>query len=308
MNKIQGNIIMNFIFKISFILLSIGYTNYSYADDQDDLKSTYGKLLALSSTSDISASTLKDDEGVHYSKYSLPLNFNDLYTHGNYAFSLGFRFNYFNISGNTLDLSYGKISPHWNIFNLVAIPKISYKLNEKFTLEGELEYGYSRMENKSKFDGSKINEEALKKENLLDWNANAVHLTPKIGLKYKNKLRNNNEINLNTHVGYMILSNFNNKENLRINNRIGTWSVGGEYVINDAFKVYDRGINIAISNDIGGFYGDNYRELSFGFVNSTSVALETPIKLWGETMKLKTGVGYLLNDNAHGAMFILGLE
>lgn len=49
---------------------------------------------------------------------------------------------------------------------------------------------------------------------------------------------------------------------LNVNNNTGTWSIGGEYIMTDLINLNGMNFNLILSNDIGGFYGKDYRELS----------------------------------------------
>ncbi len=98
------------------------------------------------------------------------------------------------------------------------------------------------------------------------------------------------------------------EKKLNVNSNTGTWSVGGEYIMTELFSLNDRNFNLILSNDIGGFYGKDYRELSFGFINNTSLALETPINIYNSQVKVKAGIGYLSSDNAHGIALTLGIR
>jgi hypothetical protein len=299
---------MNKLLKTSFIFFSLMASHSAYSDDE--LNSTYGKLLALSSTDDMSSSTLKNDEGLTYTKFSIPYSLEDLYVDGNYSFSLDFRLNYFTVEMDTpLMFENNALDLKWSIYNIVVAPRISYAFNENFLLEGKLEYGYSKMNNHSKFQGNEILHQEFIRKNLTDWSLSSVHITPHLGLNYFKKLENNNDLAFKSAIGYMILSNLNqNKNDPKISNRVGTWSLEGEYTLNDAFQLWGKNLDLSFSNQIGGFYGNQHKELGFGFINNTSVALKTPIRFLGQSRKLKTGLGYLAAEHTHGIMFILGLD
>jgi hypothetical protein len=298
---------MKQLFKTTFIFLSLMSSHSAYSNDA--LKATYGKLLALSSTDDISASTLKDDDGLTYHKLSLPYNFENLYVDGPYSFSLDLRFNYFTLATDTLSINDSTLDLKWNIYNMVVAPRISYAFNENIVAEGKLEYGYSKMNNRSKFHGDDLIYQNLTEDNTINWSLSSMHITPHLGLNYFKKLKNNDDLSVKSAVGYMILSNFNqNKDDPKISNKVGTWSLEGEYTFNDAFQLWGKSLDLSLNNHIGGFYGNHHKELGFDFVNNTSIAVKTPIRFFGQSRKLKTGLGYLAAEHVHGMMFILGLE
>ncbi len=278
------------------ILLSLStiYICSSYSDE--NLNAGYAKLLALSLTDDISASTLHA-EGFNYEKYSLPYEFKNLYVTNDYSFSMQLKGNYLKIKSSLVNVdSVGSLRARWDIFSISASPKIAYQISEKFSLENELEFGYANMTNKSSFHGSQQMKEALRDEGLLDWDVNSFHITPKIGLKNTNKLDNNDEINIYGHMSYMFANGFRNEKKLNVNSNTGTWSIGGEYIMTDLISLNDIDFNLILSNDIGGFYGKDYRELSFGFINNTALALETSINIYDNQMKIRAGIGYLWRD------------
>lgn len=296
---------MKLLYLKPLFLLSI-YTCSSYSDE--NLNAGYAKLLALSLTNDISASKLNAD-GFNYEKYSLPYEFKNLYQEDNYSFSMQLKGNYLKVKSSLTNIdSIGSLRARWDIFSFSVSPKIAYQINERFSLENELELGYANMNNKSTFHGNQQMKEALRDEGLLDWHVNSFHITPKIGLKNTNKLNNNDEINIYGNVSYMFVNGFRNEKKLNVNSNTGTWSIGGEYIMTDLISLNDIKFNLILSNNIGGFYGSNYRELTFGFINNTSLALETPINLYGNQVKISAGVGYLSSDNAHGITLILGIK
>ncbi|MBQ0330235.1 hypothetical protein J9231_20580 [Providencia rettgeri] len=290
------------------ILLSLStiYICSSYSDE--NLNAGYAKLLALSLTDDISASTLHA-EGFNYEKYSLPYEFKDLYLIDDYSFSMQLKGNYLKVKSSLVNIdSLGNLRARWDIFSLSASPKVSYQINEKFSLENELELGYANMSNNSTFHGSQQMKDVLRDEGLLDWNVNSFHITPKLGLRNTNILDNNDELNLYGHISYMFTNGFGKTKGLNVNSSTGTWSIGGEYVMTELISINDINFNLILSNDIGGFYGKDYRELSFGFINNTSVALENPINIYDNQVKVKAGIGYLSSDNAHGIALTLGIR
>lgn len=164
------------------------------------------------------------------------------------------------------------------------------------------------MINKSSFHGSQEMKETLRDEGLLDLNVNSFHLTPKFGVKNTNKLDNNDEINIYGHISYIFTKGFRNEKKLNINSNTGSWSIGGEYIMTDVIRLNGVNLNLILSNDIGGFYGNDYRDLSFGFINNTSLALETPISIYDNQVKVRAGIGYLSSDNAHGIALTLGIR
>ncbi|HHR5899959.1 TPA: hypothetical protein ACS7XC_000833 [Providencia alcalifaciens] len=294
---------------LSSRLLLLLYTIYACsAYSEENLNAGYAKLLALSLTDDISASEL-NTEDFKYEKYSLPYEFKNLYVKDDYSFSMQLKGNYLKVKSDLTNIdSVGSLRARWDIFSLSAAPKVTYQINDRFSLENELELGYANMSNKSSFHGSPQMREGLRKAGLLDWNINSLHITPKIGLKNTNKLDNNDEINIYGHVAYMFVNGFKNEKQLNVNSSTGTWSIGGEYVMTDLINVNGRNFSLVLSNDIGGFYGKHYRELSFGFINNTSLALETPMNIYGSKVKVQAGIGYLSSDNAHGIALTLGIR
>ncbi|MTC46836.1 hypothetical protein GKR71_13445 [Providencia sp. wls1922] len=290
-------------------LLLLIYTIYTFSSYSDEnLNAGYAKLLALSLTDDISASKLNSD-GFNYEKYSLPYEFKNLYVTDDYSFSIQLKSNYLKVKSSLINIdSVGDLRARWDILSISASPKVTYQINERLRLENELEFGYANMSNKSSFHGSQLMRDTLRDEGLLDWNMNSFHITPKIGLKNTNKLDNNDEINMYGHVSYMFANGFGNEKKLNINSNTGTWSIGGEYIMTDLISLNSINFNLILSNDLGGFYGNDYRELSFGFINNTSLALETPINIYDSQVKVRAGVGYLSSDNAHGIALTLGIR
>nr|WP_282553588.1 hypothetical protein [Providencia sneebia] len=237
------------------------------------------------------------------------LHFKNIYVKDNYAFSMQLKGNYLKVKSSPVNIDYvGRMHARWDIFSLTASPKVSYQINDNLHLENELEFGYANMSNNSSFHGDHQMKELLRNEGLLDWSVNSFHITPKIGLKNTNKLANNDEINIYGHISYMFTNGFRTEKKLNVNSNTGTWSAGGEYVMTDLFSLNERKFNLILSNNIGGFYGKDYRELSFGFINNTSLALETPINFYDNTIKIKAGIGYLSSDNAHGLAFMLEIK
>lgn len=282
------------------------YACSSYSDE--NLNAGYSKLLALSLTDDISASKLNAD-GFNYEKYSFPYEFKNLYVEDDYSFSVQLKANYLKVKSSLINIdSVGSLRARWDIFSVSASPKVAYQINERLSLENEMEFGYANMSNKSSFNGSQQMKDALRNEGLLDWDVNSFHITPKIGLKNINKLDNNDEINIYGHVSYMFTNGFRNQKELNVNSNTGTWSIGGEYIMTDLISLNSIDFNLILSNDIGGFYGKNYRELSFGFINNTSLALEAPINIYDKQMKIRAGIGYLSSDNAHGIALTFGIR
>lgn len=298
---------MELLLVIILSLSMIIFVKPSYSDDS--LNSSYGKLLALSLTNNISASKL-DSEGLSYQKYSFPFTFKKLYEFDNvYYLSTQFRGSYLKVKASPIDVySSGKLRAHWDIFSLTISPKITYKINDNFKLESEFEFGYANMNNKSKFTGDDNTNQFLREIGLLDWSVNSFQLAPKFGLVNTNILDNNDQLNFHSYISYMFIKGIENEKELNINNNTGTWSLGGEYVITDVIHIKNKPFNLILSNDIGGFYGEGYRELSFGFINNTSLALETPVNIYNKEVKLMVGVGYLVSDNARGLTLLLEIR
>lgn len=291
----------------ALFLVLVHNANLTYADD---LTSGYSKLLTLSSSNDISASTLHS-EGVDYNKYILPYVFENLYQYEDYAFSLGLKGSYLKVRLDPIsinddnDIYYGR----WDIFNVMVTPKVDYKLNQYVTLEGAVDLAYSKMVNNSKVRGSQEVKEGLTDNGLLDWDVNTLHFAPEIGAKFKKAFDNNDELTFHSRISYMVLTGIdNNKSGVKVDDNAGTWSTGASYLVSDALNIMEKDFDLLLSNRIGGFYGKGYRDLSFGFINSTEVAVETPLKIYGYDMKMKIGVGYLSSDNAHGTTLVFGLQ
>lgn len=284
-------------FRMLFLIITTSGSSMA-----EDLKTGYNKLLALSLTDDISASKLKSD-GLSYEKYSLPYNFNELYVNGDYSFSVQLRGNYLKVKSSSFHIeNVGSLHARWDIFSITTSPKVTYKINDNFSFENELEFGYANMKNNSSFHGDFQMKESLREEKLLDWDINSFHITPKVGIKNTFKLNNNYEVNSFGRISYMFANGFRDKNNT------GTWALGSEYVMTDLFKLNEKNFNLILSDSIGGFYGKNYRELSFGVINNISLSLEAPIDFYDDQLKIKMGVGYLLGDNAHGITFILEIR
>ncbi|MCW2258442.1 hypothetical protein M2263_004533 [Providencia alcalifaciens] len=289
---------MKSLFLMLLLPTTITFITPAYSDDS--LNSSYAKLLALSLTNDISASKL-DSEGLSYEKYSFPYTFKNLYEYDDYSFSVQLRGNYLKVKASPMDVNpSGKLRAHWDILSVTTSPKITYKINNSLKLENEIEFGYANMNNKSTFSGDNDMKESLREIGLLGWSINSFQLAPKIGLINTNILNNNHQVNFHGNVSYMFMHGINNDKELNVNNNTGTWSVGGEYIMADLFNIKDKPFSLILSNDIGGFYGNDYRELSFGFINNTSLAIETPVNVYNNEVKFKTGIGYLASDNAHG--------
>ncbi len=215
-----------------FTLLLVHLSTSAYGDDS--LNAGYAKLLALSSTSDIGASTLTADK-VSYAKYSLPYRFDELYKDSDYTLSLQLRGNYLKVKPqkNTLE-SQGTLRSRWDIWNVTASPKIAYNINESLTLESELEFGYAYMDNKSIFHGNAEIKDALYREGLLGGSSNTLSIMPRIGLSNIYMFDNHDEIKIHGHLAYMMMKGVQNEKKLNINNNTGIWSVGGSI----SFQIY----------------------------------------------------------------------
>lgn len=294
------------LFLITLLLPAIIFITPAYSND--NLNTSYAKLLALSLTNDISASKL-DSGGFNYEKYSLPYTFQNLYEYDDYSFSVQLRGNYLKVKASPIYVyPSGKLRAHWDILSVTTSPKITYKINNNLKLENEIEFGYANMNNRSTFSGDNNTKESLREIGLLGWSINSFQLAPKIGLINTNTLNNNHQINFHGNVSYMFMHGIKNDKELNINNNTGTWSVGGEYIMTDLFNIKDKPFSLILSNDIGGFYGNDYRELSFGFINNTSLALETPVNVYDNEVRFKAGIGYLASDNAHGITLIFEIR
>lgn len=289
-----------------FTLLMVHLSTPVYGDDS--LNAGYAKLLALSSTDDISASSLTADKA-RYAKYSLPYRFDELYKDSDYTLSLLLRGNYLTVKPEKTSLeSQGTFHPRWDIMSVTASPQIAYNINESLTLESELEFGYAYMSNKSTFHGNAETKDVLYREGLLGWSTNTLHITPKIGLSNVYELDNSDEITIRGHLAYMFMKGVKNEKKLNINSNTGIWSAGAEYAIPDIFRFRNTPFSLIISNDIGGFYGRYYRELSFGFINTTALALEAPVDFYDNNVKVKIGIGYLSSDNAEGMTLLFEIR
>lgn len=290
-----------------FLIFLFFLSNITLADINSELQPGYIKFIALSSTDDITSSKLKDKDGLMYSKLSIPINFDDIYEHKNYSLSSSFRISHLEVESDSLYLSYNeKFRPLWEVYSLIFAPKVSYKFNQNISFETEFEIGYSRFNNNSKYEGTYL-KDILIDSGLLNLKLNTINYTPKFSLDF-NKKNKNNDININTSLGYMFLENLSNKNNFNIGSQIGLWSVDAEYILNNKIELDKRNIDIVLSNNIGGFYGKDYRALGFGFINSSSIALQAPIDFYKTEKKIKIGVGYLYSDHATGFTFILGIK
>lgn len=297
------------IFRIMVIISLFLVQMMSYADDSENLNAGYAKLIALSSTNDISASTLSADDGLKYSKYSLPYDFTDLDESDHYAMSVRLRGSYLKVKGADIEMgSLGVYYPRWNMLSLTASPRITFTLSDTLALNNEFEFGYTKINSQSTYQGDAQTHALLRDDNLLEWSMNTFHLAPKIGLISRYTVNNKDEINVYSDIAYMYIDTPGNTAHSGFKSSFGTWSFGGEYVITHLFKLKEQPFNVVISNDIGGFYGKGYRDLSFGFINNTSLALEMPINLNNSRLKMKVGIGYLSSDRARGQMFIFEIK
>lgn len=182
----------------------IGSISPSYGSD--DLNAGYSKLIALSATNDISASRLDTDEGLRYEKYTLPYEFKDIYTDGDYRFSVRVRGSYLKIKSDEENLDgIGHYRAKWNMLSFTTSPRVVKRINKNLNFESELEFGYTNMKNNSTFKGDEEVKNLFYENGLLGWNINTLHITPKIDITNSYVLDNHDEINFHGNIAYMLV-------------------------------------------------------------------------------------------------------
>ncbi|MFC3395980.1 hypothetical protein [Brenneria rubrifaciens] len=277
-------------------------------DDDDDMRSSYAKLLDLSSVDDVSSSKLRVDDGFNYSKIAIPYttDYYPLATDSSVAWFI--KAGFLEVKGDAIPVDESLFTPRWRAFSIVSGPSFKYRIQERFNLVGKLGVGYSRLIDNSLYSGDNEIHNALKEAKLLDWEIDAYTVSPSIGIEYKNILNSGNVFDLMTNLSFTHVSSFNNHNNgLKISDNSGSYSIKTDYTFTDLFHTFNRRINFVVSNKFGGFNGSDYRDLGFGFVNETQMAIEIPTDPFLKGNKIRMGIGYLFNDYAQGVSLVFSL-
>ncbi|RLM20821.1 hypothetical protein BIY29_14665 [Brenneria alni] len=296
------------IFSLFFSLSASAVADDDNNDDDSDLKSSYAKLLDLSTVDDVSTSKLRADDGFNYSKIVIPYA-TDYYPLGGDSSAAWFiKAGFLEVKGDAIPIDDSRFTPRWHALSIVTGPSFKYRIQERFNLVGKLGIGYSRLINDSPYSGDSVIENALRDEKLLDWEIDAYIISPSIGIEYKKIFNSGDVFDVYTNLSFTHVSSFNNNNNdLKISDNSGSYSIKTDYTFTDVFHAFNRRINFVVSNKFGGFFGSNYRDLGFGFVNETQMAIEVPTDPFFKGNKMRIGIGYLYNDYAQGVSLVLSL-
>lgn len=172
------------------------------------------------------------------------------------------------------------------------------------SVESELEFGYAYMRNHSMFHCNEPVNNALRDAGEYSRRASDAES----GAESTYRLDNQDVIAHRSHLVYQFMQSLHREKAVNIHQGTDTWSVGGKYVMSRVFTLHHTPFDVIVSNDIGGFYGERYRDLSFGFINNTALALLAPVELYGYRVNVNAGCEYLASDNAHGVMFMVELR
>ncbi|WP_431295598.1 hypothetical protein [Rahnella sp. PAMC 25559] len=191
---------------LRFVLVTIIYIPITAASAEDSsLNGTYSKIMLLSSTQAINASSFKTSEKVHYSRYSLPLSTSELKVGEATSLSGWIRGGYLKVkAGDSLTSEDGgKIALRWDAYSVSTGGIIKYAPSEHLVLNAGLGFGFIRMTDMTKFHEVSIAEkEILKRDGLFSWKTESLLLSPSLGGKYRYPIDNGDEITLSSEVSW----------------------------------------------------------------------------------------------------------
>ncbi|CAI2044161.1 Uncharacterised protein [Serratia marcescens] len=277
----------------------VAFAGLGRAKAENALGGTYARLLMLSSTEDISASSFRTDEGVRFDKFLLPYEMLHLDITDRLSLSGTVRGGYLKVKGQNDDDG-SIIRLQWDIFSVVSGLVGRYHINDEVAMKGGVELGYVYMRNRYAFDD----------ENRLDMASQNGLIAPMLGIEYTNEVDNGDRLHIEGGLSWMHVSSFSTSNRLMNihNEKAGSWSLRGEYTFDGVYRLLSRPMDVIVSNNLGGFYGKGYRDIDMGFMNNTELATGSRVRIFGRSYGVRVGVGYLVNDKGHGVSLVMRMN
>lgn len=274
------------------------------AQEDGSLGAGYARLLMLSSTDDISASSFRTHDGVAFSKFSLPYEMFRTELTDRLSLSGTVRGSYLKVKGTDEDEGMATRF-RWDIFSAVSGLVGRYHVSDNVAIKSGIELGYAYMRNRISLGGHATDDEYR-----LDMTSRSGLVAPMLGIEYANGLDNGDRIHAEGSLSWMNVSSFSTNNRLMNihNEKAGTWSLLGEYTFGDVYQLLGRSMDVVASNKLGGFYGKGYRDIDMGFMNNTELATGTRIKIFNRNYDVRVGVGYLINDNGQGVSLVMRMN
>ncbi|HEJ0404576.1 hypothetical protein I5M82_12275 [Serratia marcescens] len=272
------------------------------AQEDGSLGAEYARLLMLSSTDDISASSFRTHDGVTFSKFSLPYEVFRLELTDRLSLSGTVRGSYLKVKGTDDDEG---MATRWDMFSAVSGLVGRYSVSDSVAIKSGIELGYAYMRNRISFGGHAPDDEYR-----WDMTSRNGLVAPMLGIEYANGLDNGDRIHAEGSLSWMHVSSFStNSRLINIHNeKAGTWSLLGEYTFGDVYRLLGWPMDVIASNKLGGFYGKGYRDIDMGFMNNTELATGTRIRFFNQNYDVRVGVGYLINDNGQGISLVMRMN
>lgn len=274
------------------------------AQEDGSLGAGYAKLLMLSSTDNISASSFRTYDGVTFSKFSLPYEMFRLELTDRLSLSSTVRGSYLKVKGTDEDEGMATRF-RWDMFSAVSGLVGHYHVSDNVAIKSGIELGYVYMRNRISLGGHATDDEYR-----WDMTSRNGLVTPILGVEYTNGLDNGDRIHAEGSLSWMRVSPFSTNNHLMNihNQKAGTWSLLGEYTFGDVYQLLGRSMDVVVSNKLGGFYGQGYRDIDMGFMNNIELTTGTRIKIFNQSYNVRVGAGYLINDNGQGMSLVMRMD
>ncbi|WP_159282864.1 hypothetical protein [Rahnella variigena] len=296
------------LFMVVLCLLAAGPLRAS----ESGLNDTWSKVMLLSSTDAISAASFRTREGDHYSRYILPASTPEMKLSEALSLSGWARGSYFQAKSehSSSPLGGGEMDLRWDTYAINGGGKITFAVTDRLHLHSSLGVGYIRMINLTRLKGVSSADRAILKQNgIIDWWAESLLVSPSIGGRYRLSDDNEYEVVLGVDASWNVQFPLTPlPDDDKQVKGAGIWSALAEYRLKERFRIADRQVDVVFAAQPGGFWGKGYRDMDFGFVHETSAAVEFPLTNSERTWRLRTGVGYLINDMGQGITFLLSLR
>jgi len=276
----------------------------------------YAQILNLSATPDISAAhyriTGQDTQptiGVarfpfEYRLHSLPWN-SDLY--GKVAGGYLAMKDKFPVSVPTF--GDGKIDSHWIAYSLTAGLFARFRLGAGITVAPGIDAGIARIENRAGYTGTANLIKPLVDGLILNWQTNAVLLTPNLGLEW-GMSKAGHRVSIRGHVAWSRIRSYNESDSvLNFDETGNVYSIRADHAAPTGFRFFDRPLDWVVYGGYGGFFGPNRDALGFTSVSEAGLGVELPLGTGsGESRHVRFGTSYLFGPNVLGWAVGLGLN
>lgn len=275
------------------------------------LARAFTKLALLSVSDDINAASFRS-EGMRYTRYSLPWQFDALPLADNLSLVSRVQMNWLDVHGDDFrDDNQLLLTPRWSVSSLVGSGHLSQAINASLTLNYGGSVGLLRFKNRSRLSENwhQENDTYARSMGLVGATSDILQVSPSTGVTYQYRRMSGDTLTLDGRLSWHALFPVGGERgSVKAGADTGTWSLRAEYRFAQAFQVATTSVDILLSEQPGGFWGKGYRDIDFGFISETALAAEAPVRVFGSAYQVRIGAGWLKNDKGTGMSIIVNLR